>query len=132
MRAGRADAPAGARSSGSCSTIRTMWFGLMALTISQFFTGALGYWGIEFFKRAFDLNATKAGAFAPLIGAGAVLGLVAGGEVADRLLRRGDVNARVHVTAAASVLAERVPPAGVPHLVVGRSRRCASSSGASS
>ncbi len=85
--------------------IRTMWFGLMALTISQFFSGALGYWGIEFFKRAFDLNATKAGAFAPLIGAGAVMGLVAGGEVADRLLRRGDVNARVHVTAAASVLA---------------------------
>ena len=42
-----------------------MWFGLMALTISQFFSGALGYWGIEFFKRAFDLNATKAGAFAP-------------------------------------------------------------------
>ncbi len=86
-------------------TIRSMWFGLMALTISQFFSGALAYWGIEFFKRAFDLNATRAGVFAPVIGAGAVLGLVAGGEVADRLLRRGDVNARVHVTAAASVLA---------------------------
>jgi predicted MFS family arabinose efflux permease len=86
-------------------TIRSMWFGLMALTISQLFTGALGYWGIEFFKRAFDLNATRAGAFAPVIGAGAVFGLVLGGEAADRLLRRGDVNARVHVTAAASVLA---------------------------
>jgi predicted MFS family arabinose efflux permease len=86
-------------------TIRSMWFGLMALTISQFFSGALGYWGIEFFKRAFDLNATRAGAFAPVIGAGAVIGLVAGGEVADRLLQRGDVNARVHVTAGASVLA---------------------------
>lgn len=86
-------------------TIRTMWFGLMALTISQFFSGALGYWGIEFFKRTFDLNATRAGAFAPVIGAGAVVGLFAGGELADRLLRRGDVNARVHVTAAASVLA---------------------------
>ncbi len=86
-------------------TIRSMWFGLMALTISQFFTGALGYWGIEFFKRAFDLNATRAGAFAPLIGAGAVIGLFSGGEVADRLLRRGDVNARVHVAAVASVLA---------------------------
>jgi predicted MFS family arabinose efflux permease len=86
-------------------TIRTMWFGLMALTISQFFSGALAYWGIEFFKRTFDLNATRAGAFAPVIGAGAVVGLFAGGELADRLLRRGDVNARVHVTAAASVLA---------------------------
>lgn len=86
-------------------TIRSMWFGLMALTISQFFSGALAYWGIEFFKRTFDLSATRAGAFAPVIGAGAVLGLLAGGEVADRLLRRGDVNARVHVTAVASVLA---------------------------
>ena len=86
-------------------TIPSMWYGLMALTISQFFTVALGYWGIEFFKRAFDLNATRAGAFAPVIGAGAVIGLFAGGEVADRLLRRGDVNARVHVTAVASVLA---------------------------
>jgi predicted MFS family arabinose efflux permease len=85
--------------------IRSMWFGLMALTISQFFSGALAYWGIEFFKRAFDLNATRAGAFAPVIGAGAVVGLFAGGEVADRLLRRGDVNARVHVVAASSVLA---------------------------
>lgn len=85
--------------------IRSMWFGLMALTISQFFSGALAYWGIEFFKRAFDLNATRAGAFAPVIGAGAVIGLFAGGELADRLLRRGDVNARVHVVAASSVLA---------------------------
>jgi MFS family permease len=85
--------------------IRSMWFGLMALTISSFFTGALGYWGIEFFKRAFDLSATRAGVFAPVIGAGAVVGLIAGGEIADRLLQRGDVNARVHVTAAASVLA---------------------------
>ena len=85
--------------------IRSMWFGLMALTISQFFSGALAYWGIEFFKRAFDLNATRAGAFAPVIGAGAVLGLLLGGEVADRLLARGDVNARVHVVTVASVLA---------------------------
>jgi predicted MFS family arabinose efflux permease len=85
--------------------IRSMWFGLMALTISQFFSGALAYWGIEFFKRAFDLNAKLAGAFAPVIGAGAVVGLLLGGEVADRLLARGDVNARVHVVAVASVLA---------------------------
>lgn len=85
--------------------IRSMWFGLLSLTISSFLLGALGVWGIEFFKRAFDLSATKAGAFVPAIGAGAAIGLVGGGELADRLLRRGVANARVYVTAVSSVLA---------------------------
>ncbi len=85
--------------------IRSMWFGLLSLTISSFLLGALGVWGIEFFKRAFDLSATQAGAFAPVIGAGAAVGLLGGGEVADRLLRRGVVNARVYVAAVASVAA---------------------------
>jgi predicted MFS family arabinose efflux permease len=85
--------------------IRSMWFGLMSLTISSFLLGALGVWGIEFFKRAFDLSATQAGAFVPAIGGGAAIGLVGGGELADRLLRRGMANARVYVTAVASVLA---------------------------
>lgn len=85
--------------------IRSMWFGLMSLTISSFLLSALGVWGIEFFKQAFDLSATKAGAFVPAIGAGAAIGLVGGGELADRLLRRGMANARVYVTAVSSVLA---------------------------
>jgi predicted MFS family arabinose efflux permease len=85
--------------------IRSMWFGLLALTISSFFLGALGVWGIEFFKRSFDLSATEAGAFAPVIGAGAAIGIVGGGELADRLLQRGVTNARVYVSSAASVLA---------------------------
>ena len=85
--------------------IRSMWFGLMALTISSFLLGALGVWGIEFFKQSFDLSATRAGAFVPVIGGGAAIGLVGGGELADRLLRRGVLNARVYVTAVASVLA---------------------------
>jgi predicted MFS family arabinose efflux permease len=85
--------------------IRSMWFGLMALTISGFLMNALGVWGIDFFKQEFDLTATKAGAFVPVIGAGAALGLLGGGELADRLLRRGVLNARVYVTAVSSVLA---------------------------
>lgn len=85
--------------------IRSMWFGLMSLTISSFLLGALSVWGIEFFKQGFDLSATRAGAFVPAIGGGAAIGLIGGGELADHLLRRGVVNARVHVTAVASVLA---------------------------
>ncbi len=58
--------------------IRSMWFGLMSLTISSFLLGALGVWGIEFFKQSFDLSATEAGAFTPIIGGGAAIGLVGG------------------------------------------------------
>jgi predicted MFS family arabinose efflux permease len=85
--------------------IRSMWFGLLSLTISSFLLGALGVWGIEFFKQAFGLSATRAGLFAPVIGAGAAAGLIGGGELADRLLRSGVANARVYVTAVSSVLA---------------------------
>ena len=85
--------------------IRSMWFGLFSLTISSFLLGALGVWGIEFFKQAFDLSATRAGLFVPVIGGGAAVGLIGGGELADRLLRRGMGNARVYVTAVSSVLA---------------------------
>ena len=85
--------------------IRSMWFGLVSLTLSSFLLGALSVWGIDFFKQAFDMSATRAGLFVPVIGGGAALGLVAGGELADRLLARGDGNARVHVAAAASILA---------------------------
>ena len=90
---------------GELLHIRSMWFGLMSLTISSFLLGALSVWGIEFFKQAFHLSATKAGAFVPAIGAGAAIGLVGGGELADRLLRQGVVNARVYVTAVSSVMA---------------------------
>lgn len=85
--------------------IRSMWLGLLSLTISSFLLGALGVWGIDFFKQAFDLSATRAGLFVPVIGGGAALGLVGGGELADRLLRRGMANARVYVAAVSSVLA---------------------------
>ena len=85
--------------------IKSMWFGLMSLTISGFLLSALGVWGIEFFKQHFHLSATKAGGFAAAIGAGAALGLILGGEIADWLLRRGMRNARVYVTAVTSILA---------------------------
>lgn len=85
--------------------IKSMWFGLMALTVSGFFSSALAVWGIDYFKQAFHMSATKAGGYAGAIGAGAALGLIGGGEVADWLFKRGVVNARVYVTAVSSVLA---------------------------
>ena len=100
----------------------------MALTISGFLSSALAVWGIDFFKQAFDLSPTKAGAFVPVIGGGAVLGLIGGGELADFLLRRGVANARVYVTAVFVRARERLPATGVPHSPArARRARCCSS-----
>jgi MFS family permease len=85
--------------------IRSMWFGVFALTISQSLLNGLGFWGVEYFKRVFGLSASQAGAYAVLFGLGAAVGVVAGGFVSDRLLRRGIINARVYVVAFSSMLA---------------------------
>ena len=85
--------------------IRSMWFGVLALTLSSFLLGALGAWGIEFLKRVHGLSASEASAGAPAIGAGAALGLLGGGILADRLLERGVTCARVYVAAFASIAA---------------------------
>jgi MFS family permease len=81
--------------------IRSMWFAVLALTVSQTFLAALGYWGPDYFKQAHGLSESEAGAYAIVVGAGSGLGIVLGGQIADRLLRRGVVNARVFVPAIA-------------------------------
>lgn len=86
-------------------TIRSMWFAVVGLTISQFFLAALGYWGIEFFKRAHGLSASAAGLYAAVLGIGSFVGLAGGGVLADRLLRRGHLNARVVVASVGSIAA---------------------------
>lgn len=92
--------------------IRSMWFAVVAITVSHFFLVALGYWGVEYFKREFGFSEEGAGGFAVLLGAGSFVGLVGGGWVADRLLRRGVLRARVLVPAVSSILAAiLVPPA---------------------
>jgi MFS family permease len=88
--------------------IRSMWFGVLALTISQSLLNGLGFWGVEYFKRVFGLSASEAGGFAVLFGVGAAFGVVGGGFVADRILRRGIVNARVYVVAFSSMAATAV------------------------
>jgi MFS family permease len=85
--------------------IKTMWFGLMALTLSAFLLNGLSAWGVEYFKRVHDLGAAGAGALTAMFGLGAAVGIVGGGFLADRLLARGVANARVYVVAVASVAA---------------------------
>jgi MFS family permease len=85
--------------------IRSMWFGLLGVTISQALLAGLGFWGVPYFKEVHHLSASAAGGYVIIFGLGAAIGVVSGGFVADRILRRGVVNARIYVVVVSSILA---------------------------
>jgi MFS family permease len=88
--------------------IPSMWFGVMSITISQLLLSALQFWGVPFYKRVHDMDAAQAGAVTALLGVGAVFGILGGGFISDRYMRRGVVNARVYVVSISSVAATAV------------------------
>jgi predicted MFS family arabinose efflux permease len=88
--------------------IPSMWFGVLAITVSQMLLVALQAWGIQYFKDVHGLDEAAAGGVAALLGAGSAFGILGGGFVADRLLRRGIVNSRVYVIAGGSIAASLV------------------------
>jgi MFS family permease len=67
-------------------------------------TGIMGSanmnWGLAYFKRTFGLSGAQAAGLAPVLGIGAFAGVLGGGFLADRLLERGMLRARLYVTAA--------------------------------
>jgi MFS family permease len=85
--------------------IPSMWFGVLALTISQLLLNGLQFWGVPYFKRVHHLSPAGAGAVTGLLGLGAIAGILGGGILADRLLRRGILCARVYVVAFGSIAA---------------------------
>lgn len=105
---------------GELWRIRSMWLAVVALTFSNFLLAGLQFWGVEFFKREHDLSAGQAGIFTGLFGLGAAVGVIAGGFVSDRFLRRGVVNARIFVVSASSILASvtLAPAFLIPNLAV--------------
>jgi MFS family permease len=88
--------------------IPSMWFGTLSLTVSQLLLYGLSFWGVTFFERVHHLGPAFAGLLSTVLGAGSAIGVLAGGFLADRLLRRGHVNARVYVVAAGSIAATLV------------------------
>jgi MFS family permease len=82
---------------------RSMWFGVMAITIAQLLLNGLQFWAVPYFERVDGLGAPAAGGFAATLALGAVVGILGGGVLADRLLRRGILNARVFVVAGGSI-----------------------------
>jgi MFS family permease len=74
--------------------------------------GALGYYflagvqtfGAEFAKQQYGIGQALANLLLIVVGLGAVLGVLAGGAVGDRLLRRGHLNGRILTAAIAASL----------------------------
>lgn len=88
--------------------IQSMWFALLAITISSLLLNGLQAWAVEYFKRVHGLSAAEAGIFTTVFGLGAAAGVMGGGFLADALLRRGILNARVYVVSFSSMAAAAV------------------------
>ncbi len=84
--------------------IRSMWFGVFSLTVGQLLLSALQFWSVEYFKKVHHLDAAQAGGIMGLLAMGSVAGILGGGFISDRYLRRGVLNARVYVVVVGSIL----------------------------
>jgi len=84
---------------------RSMWYGVMALTVSQLLLNGLQFWAVPYFERVDGLGSLGASAVAAPLALGAVVGILGGGYLADHLLRGGMTNARVFVVAFGSIAA---------------------------
>jgi len=88
--------------------IRTVWFGLVSITVAHLLLAGVGFWAVPYFKRVHHLGDVAAGGLVGLLAVGSASGIIGGGYLADRLVRRGVVNGRIQVIAVASVLASIV------------------------
>ena len=96
---------------------RTMSFGMavkyvlrVRTNVALIVSGALGYYflagiqtfGVEFVRGQYGIGQVLANFLLLVVGAGAVVGVLAGGPIGDALLHRGRINARVLVAAVAA------------------------------
>jgi len=70
----------------------------VGLALTGLMGNGVGAWGLTYFKRTFHLSSVKAGALTPALGAGSFLGVLAGGFLADWLIRKGVLRARLIIT----------------------------------
>jgi MFS family permease len=85
---------------------------LVRTNVALIISGACGYYflagvetfGVEFARGQYHVGQVLANLLLLVVGAGAVVGVLAGGPLGDALLRRGRLNGRVLVAAVAAVL----------------------------
>ena len=76
---------------------------LLANSLAIFFTSGLGIWATTFLVRYHGLSLTRATAATGLLAVGAIVGMIWGGRLGDRLVARGRPAGRVEVAAVAQV-----------------------------
>lgn len=81
--------------------VRTNLVLIIASALGYFFFSGLRGFAVEFAKNQYGLAQSVATSLTVVLGIGALAGVLAGGRLADRLLRRGRVAARVEVAGAA-------------------------------
>jgi MFS family permease len=73
---------------------------IVATAAGYFFFAGLRTFAVVFARGHFSLSQSLASTLFVLVGIGALLGTLVGGRLADHLMRRGHVNARIHVAIA--------------------------------
>ncbi|GAA5196281.1 hypothetical protein GCM10023322_64830 [Rugosimonospora acidiphila] len=96
------------RSVGYLLSIPTNRVLIFASALGYFFFAGLRTFAVIFVERQFHISQTVLSGLVPIVGVGAIAGVVLGGRLADAALRRGAISARVVAPAfgfgAASVL----------------------------
>lgn len=86
---------------------------ILSSGLGYFFLTGLETFGVEYLRAQYGLAQASASELLVVIGAGAVIGALAGGRIADRRVEHGEVAARVWVTSLAFLLASGCFVAGL-------------------
>jgi MFS family permease len=84
--------------------VRTNVVLIAASACGYYFLAGLQTFGLEFSKEQYGIDQALASSLLLLVGAGALAGVLVGGALGDRLLRRGLLNARVWTPAVAAAI----------------------------
>ncbi|HVV57573.1 MAG TPA: MFS transporter [Gaiellaceae bacterium] len=84
--------------------VRTNIVLIAASALGYYFLAGVQTFGIEFVTHQYRINQALANGLLLVVGGGAVVGVLAGGTIGDRLLKRGYLNGRVLVAAISASL----------------------------
>jgi len=82
--------------------VRTNVVLIASSALGYFFLAGVQIFGVEFVKGQYGIGQIEANGLLLIVGAGAIVGVLAGGALSDRLLRRRYLNSRITVSALAT------------------------------
>ena len=85
--------------------VRTNIIAMVSVSIGNFFFAGLKTFAVVYVVEQYGIGKSAAALLIPVVGVGALAGLVIGGRIADHRLSSGDVNGRIEVGAIGYLLA---------------------------